>query len=243
MADELRIERSRWRGLYRLAGVSAMVIVVLLVGELFVYGIVQDPGSPEAVLELFRESPLVGLLFFDLLGMVSYLFFVPVMLAFYILLRRDNETMALVASVFFVVGVAVFFANNTGFAVLSLSKAYALAETDAEKTILLASCRTMIALFDVNAFMVSYVIVSTAWAMTGLAMLRSPLFGRSAGYSGFLAGAAAIVAEIFENTSQALVPVAIAFYFAAILCLIAWLFLGGRRLLGLGAGANAPADI
>ena len=130
---------------------------------------------------MFQKSPLLGLLFFDLLGMVAYLFFVPVMLSFYVLLRRENETMALVALVLFVIGVAAFFASNTGFAVLSSSEEYALAKTDAEKAILLASCRTMIALFDVNAFMVSYVIVSAAWAMTGLAMLQSPVFSRITG--------------------------------------------------------------
>lgn len=230
---------SRQRGFFRLAGVSAMVIAVLLLGEIFVYGIVQDPGSPEAVLELFRKSPLLGLLFFDLLGLVAYLFFVPVMLAFYLVLRRESETLALVAAVLFFVGVATFFSNNTGFAVLSLSKAYALAQTAAEKAMLLASCRTLIALFDANAFMVSYVIVSVAWAVTGLAMLRSPVFGRSSGYSGLLAGAAGIVAEILENASKALVPLAIASYFAAILCLIVWMLFAGRRLLALGADYSA----
>jgi len=214
-----------------------MVIVLLLVGEVLVYATVRDPGTPEAVLDLFVRSPLVGLLFFDLLGMVSYLLFIPVMIAFSLLLRRHGEASALVASALFLIGVAVFFANNTGFAVLSLSKEYALAQTTVQKAVLLASCRTLIALFDVNAFMVSYVIISAAWALTGWAMLRSDVFSRATGYAGILTGATAIIAEVLENASTALVPVAIGFYFAAVLCSMVWMFLAGRRLLRLAAEA------
>ena len=78
----------RWRTLYKLGGVSALVIAVLLIGEIFVYAIVPNPSTPAEHFELFRNNALVGLLFFDLLGMACYLFFIPFILSLYLLLRQ-----------------------------------------------------------------------------------------------------------------------------------------------------------
>jgi hypothetical protein len=91
----------------------------------------------------------------------------------------------------------------------------------------------MFALFNENAFLVSYVIVSAAWAMIAAVMLRSSLFGRATAYAGILAGATGIIAVLLEHISEALVPVAIGFYFAAIVFLLGWVVLTGRRLYRL----------
>jgi len=140
----------------------------------------------------------------------------------------------LVSLVLFIIGVAVFFANNTGFSVLSLSHRYELATTQEEKAMLLASCQTMITLFDVNAFMISYVIVSASWAIMGFVMLRSPLFGRFTAWAGIIAGLSGIIAEVIENTLKELLPVAIGFYFAAIVFILLWVVMAGRRLYRMG---------
>ncbi len=244
--DQPETVDDRWRALYRLGGVSARIIAVLLLGEVAVYSVVPNPGTPLEHIEMFLDSPLLGLLFFDLLGMVAYLFFIPVILSLYMALRRQNESIMLIATVLFFIGVAAFFATNTGFSMLSLSKQYAMAKTEAEQKILLSSCQAMVTLFDVNAFLVSYVIVSAAWLMIGCVMLQSHAFGRFTAYMGILSGASGIIAEILENTSTALIGVAIAFYFAAIVFLFLWMLRSGSRLRHLGSGpkreGKSPAE-
>lgn len=225
----------RWHSLHKIGGISAIMIAILLIGEVFVYSAIPNPISPIEHIELFLKKPLVGLLHFDLLGMIAYLLFIPMILSLYMALRQNNRSVILIATVLFCVGIAVFFATNTAFSMLSLSKQYALIETEAEKAMLLASCQTMITLFNVHAFMVSYIIVSAAWLMIGSVMLWSKLFNRFTAYMGILAGATGIIAEILENTSKALLEVAIAFYFAAIVFLFIWILLTGRQLLHLGA--------
>jgi hypothetical protein len=138
-------------------------------------------------------------------------------------------------SYFFFFGISIFFANNTGFAILSLSKQYATAGSESERIILESSCRSLIALFNVNAFMISYVIVSGAWLVISMVMLKSRIFTRFTAYSGIIAGGSAIVAEVFENTSRSLYEVAIALYFAAMVFLFIWVLLTGRRLLRIGS--------
>ena len=103
---------------------------------------------------------------------------------------------------------------------------------------LLASCQTMITLFKVNAFMVSYVIVSAAWLLIAAVMLRSKLFSRLTAVAGIIAGAAGIVAEMLEHISEAFRLVAIFLYFAAIVFLLLWVVLSGRQLYNLGVNSH-----
>jgi hypothetical protein len=238
-APKLGSDGLRWVGLYRSGGIAALLIAVLLLGEIAVYAIFPRPETALEHFELFQRNWLAGLLTLDLLGMISYLLFVPTILALYVALRRTSEAAMAVATALFFVGVADFFATNTAFPVLALSNQYAAAATDAERANFLAAGQAMFALFNENAFLVSYVIVSASWTMIGAVMLRSSLFGRARAYAGILAGATGIIAVSLEHVSEALVPVAIPLYFAAIVLLFGWVVLVGRRLYELGSIGRA----
>lgn len=225
---------SRWAGLYKVGGVSALIIAVLLIGEVFVYSVGPSPVTPMEHIELFRNRPLAGLLHFDLLGMIAYLFFIPLIIALGIVLRRTSASIMLIGSVLFFVGIAVFFSTNTAFSLLSLSKQYTAAATETERMMLLAACQPMITLFNVNAFMVSYIIVSASWIIIGWGMRRLYLFKGFTALAGIVAGTAGIIAEVLENSSPVLRTVAIAVYFAAIVFLFIWVLLSGIRLFKLG---------
>lgn len=232
---------SRWRDLYRLGGVTALVIAVLMLGELVVYALLPRPKTALAHFEVFQDNWLKGLLTLDLLGMLAYLLFIPTILAFYVSLRRTSEAAMAVATVLFFLGIADFFATNTAFPVLTLSREYAAATSDVDRARMLAAGQAMFTLFNENAFLVSYVIVSAAWLMIGAVMLRSSVFSRLTAWSGLLAGAAGIVAVVLEHVSgrHTVLAVSIAFYFAAIVFLLLWVTLAGRRLYQLGTPVAA----
>lgn len=231
--EEINV-RADWTKLFRSGSIAAFIIAILLIGEIFVYALIPDRSSPVEIFALFNNNPLAGLLFFDLLGMISYILFIPLILSFYLIMKNSNRAIMLIGTVLFFIGVAAFFANNTGYSVLSLSQQYELAKTQEEKVILLAACQSMITLFDVNAFMFSYILVSIAWTMISFVMLQSKIFSRKIAYAGIFAGVSGITAELIENTFDQLVWVAISFYFLAIIFLITWVFLSGRELLQIG---------
>lgn len=185
---------------------------------------------------LFRGNWLIGLLDLDLLGMVGYVLFIPVILAIYVALRRVNEAFMAIATALFFVGISAYFATNTAFSMLSLSDQYAAATTEAERSMFLAAGQVMLTTFNVGAFQVSYLIVSAAWLMISVVMLRSRVFGRVAAYSGILAGATAIGALALEHTRVIgdLFVLLISMYFAAIVFLAIWVVLTGRKLYQLG---------
>lgn len=226
---------TRWRGLFRIGGVASIAIAILLIAEFIIYATIPDPGGlAENNIELFTASPLAGLLSFDLLGMVAYFLFIPTILAVYVALHRQSEGALLIATAFFFVGIADFYATNTAFPMLALSKQYALANTLEEKQVALAAAQAMIALFEDNAFLVSYVIVSFSWLILSMVMLRSEEFGRVTGTLGILSGAAGIVAVVLEHiTFVDALAVAIVIYFLAVVFLTLWILLIGIRLFKL----------
>jgi hypothetical protein len=226
---------SRWSSLFKLGGGASIAIAVLLLAEIAVYAMIPDAGSvAENNIELFIDSPLAGLLSFDLLGMVAYILFIPTILALYVALHRHSEAAMLVATALFFVGITDFFATNSGFPMLALSKQYAIAGTPEERQAVLAAAQAMIAVFEDNAFFVSYVIVSFSWLVISIVMSRSELFGRLTGTMGVLAGTAGIVAVALERiTLLDALTIAIPMYFLAIVFLMLWVLLTATRLFKL----------
>jgi hypothetical protein len=223
-------DSSQWRGLFKLSGFAAMAIAILLVGEIVVFAALPSIGAPAQLLSDFSQNRFFGLLRFDLLGMISYALFIPVILAVCLLLRRSSASLALVGAALFVVAISIFFSTNTGFAVASLSEQYKTAGSDAERAMLLAACQSMITMFKVNTFMLSYVVFSVSWIVISIAMLKSDHFGKPTSWAGIAAGACGIVAEIAEHASAHFKWIAIALYFAAIVFLLFWILSVGLRL-------------
>jgi hypothetical protein len=224
----------RWSGLIRAGGVAAMLIAIVLIAEIAVYAALPRSETTIEHLRLLSDDWLGGLLTLDLLGMFAYLLLVPTILALYVALHRGSEGLMLVAAVLSFVGIADFLATNTALPALALAHDFAAAASESERTAILGAGHAMFALFNENAFLSSYVIVSVAWSLIGLAMLRTSLFGRRAAVIGILTGAAGVVAVILEHVSEALVDVAIPVYFVAIGLLLAWMVFVARRLWTLG---------
>ena len=88
---ELETVNSRRRGLYQLGGIAAFIIAALLIGEIVVYATLPRASTALEHFTIFQDNWLAGLLTFDLLGMVSYLLFVPTILALYLILRRKSR--------------------------------------------------------------------------------------------------------------------------------------------------------
>ena len=231
---ELKIENENCLKLYRFGSIAAFSIAILMLGEIFVYAIIPNTDNPLEIFELFDKSNVLGLLFFDLLGTISYILFIPLILSLYMILKKSNWALLISGTIMFFIGITVFIATNTGFSVLRLTHEYDVATTQDEKIILLAACKTMITLFDVNAFLVSYIIVSFAWTIISYVMIKSGLFNKFGAFAGLFAGISGIVAEIIENALNQYLMIAIVFYFLAIVFLIIWLISSGRQLYKLG---------
>ena len=87
----------------------------------------------------------------------------------------------------------------------------------------------------VNIQSVYYVLNAIALLIFSVVMLRSSIFSRATASSGILAGATGIGAVALEHTPVigGVFPLLVALYFAAIVFLVIWVVLAGRRLFQL----------
>jgi Domain of unknown function (DUF4386) len=161
----------------------------------------------------------------DLLLIVDYVLMLMVFFALWAYLRRANESLMAIALVLQVVATATYFASTAAFEMLSLSNQYTAANTDVERSMLLAAGYTMLATWQGTAFNVGYVLGGIALLIVSAVIIRSPyLFSKVTGYAGMAAGALALV-----PASAGMIG--LAFSLVSLVPTAIWLALIARRLL------------
>jgi hypothetical protein len=233
---------SAYQSLFTLGGVAALLVVVFTLGEIIGLIIFPQPGTAGEWFALFQNNAFVGLLDFWGLEVPMYAMFVMVFLAFYIVLRKGNESLLLIASAFALLGIGIFFATNNPFSMLSLSNQYAAATTDAQRSSFLAAGQAILANTNqraVGGFNTGLFFVSVAGLMVSSAMLRSNVFGKPTAYAGILANALSLADNIREAlTSSEIITLLVVLPNA--LFLMVWFVLIGRTFLRLGRLVALP---
>lgn len=227
----------RWRGLYAVGGVAAMITAAPIPIHVLVFIIWPPPldGGVAEWFTLFQDNWLLGLVSMDLLLMDDYVLLVPIVLALFVALRRTSETVVTLAAALFFVAIAAYFASNPAFEMLSLSKEFETATTDSEKEMYLAAGQAMLSTYAGTAFHVNYVLGSVAGILIGIGMLRSRVFSRSAAYAVLLGNVIGL--GLYLPT----IGLVLSVITGQVLWI--WYILIGRRLLQLGRDAgSAPVE-
>ena len=237
---------STWSSLFKVGGAAALLCALMYVITLVVYipaNLASPP--PETVLEwfeVFEDSPITGLFYLGLADVIIMLLWGPMALALYAVLKQTNRTWSLIATAFVFVGMAVFIATNTAFSMLSLSQEYAVATTEAEKTILLAAGQSMLAVTrGIGQLYAGMHLVWLAGLVLSILMLRSGAFSRATAWVGILGFGLLVVGIIggghytstgdYTPIQAAIVAVQ---YIGGGLLSLAWYILVGLRLWKLG---------
>src|SRR5713226_3027222 len=129
---------SAWKPLYRVAGVTALLMIVFIPIQSVVFVVWPPPSTVIGWFTLFQHNRLLGLLDMDLLLMVDQVLLGLVLLALYAALKRASPSLMAIALTSGLVGIAIYFASSTAFNMLSLSDQYAAATTDAQRAMFLA---------------------------------------------------------------------------------------------------------
>ena len=175
---------SSWTGLYKLAGISALLQVAIVVIQLAVFMIAPPPLEGTALdwFKLFQKNPIVGLIDFEFLMVLYVILCIPIAVALYILLRPANPSWTAIYLALSILGVMCFIAARPAFEMLYLSRAYAAAQTDAQRAMLLAAGEAQVAAFHGTAFYINYILGSLTGLIISLVMLQTNLFSRATAY-------------------------------------------------------------
>ena len=227
---------SAYKGLYRLGGAAAFVVVGSTLGVFIAYTVYPQPSTVSDWFELFQTNKVVGLLDFWGLEVLMYVMFALVFLALYVALRETDQGLMAIAITFSLLGVGIFLATNNPVSMLSLSDQYAAATTDAQRTTLLAAGQAVLTNTGqrvVGGFNVGLFLVSVAGLIVSSVMLRSSLFSRTAACAGILAWTLSLADYLRQIVTQS-TAVALLVILPNALMVVVWFVLVGRRLYQLG---------
>lgn len=110
-----------------------------------------------------------------------------IFLGLYIALRRLNESWITIAAVLGILSTLLFITSNPAIAMLSLSKDYAAATSDAQRAIFLAAGQAHMSGWQGSDYHVGFILGSISPIITSIIMLRSKLFSKATAYLGILA--------------------------------------------------------
>jgi hypothetical protein len=231
------VEPSRFRLLFRVAGLGALATAILIPLQIVAFIVWPLPqGGVVEWFKLFQESPFIGLVSFDLVILLEEILLIPIVLGLYVLLRRSSDSLALMAAGAWFVSIALFVGANTGFEMLALSNGYAEAATASERATYLAAGQAMLSAYmeEGSSFVVGYSLASIAGILVGIAMLRSRVFPRFAAW-------AAIAANML-GFGLFLPGIGVLLSIVSVFILVAWYAAIGWRLVRLPGVDPEPSQ-
>ncbi len=238
-----------YKGLYKVGAAAALIAAVIFrrnldaeymllrnVGMIKV-GPLAPPSTVMAWFMLLQDNKLLGLTLLNLFDLVNYALVGLIFLALFTALRRASKSFMALAATLGFLGIAVYFASNQAFSMLSLSNQYAAATTEPQRAMFLSAGQAVLAIHNTanysgTGIYVSFLLVSVAGLIIAVVMLRSKLFSKGTAYVGILANAFGLGYYITLVFSPALVFIPLS---ASAPFLLIWYIQIGCRLWTIGS--------
>jgi len=222
---------SRWRDLYKAAGMAASISeIVIILGFVtyFIWPYAPGTQSTEAIFLNLQNNTLGALISLDLFLFIGNLFSILLFLAFYVSLRQVSESYALIALAVGLIAVGFLIPARPLIELYSLSGQYAAATTEAAKSHYLAAGEALLASFDGVGWFLNTLLGGLSLLVSSILMLRSEIYGKATAYVGIVSNIA--VCSFF-------IPViGIFLLFLSVPGYAIWYFLLARRFFQLGRG-------
>jgi hypothetical protein len=142
------------------------------------------PMTVRAWFDLMHENRLLALTEFTALQIPVFALLPIVLMGLRAALGRLAPAVADVATVLGLVGVAVYLANNTAVAMLSLADRYALASGEQERAALIAAGEAMLGNYSGPGLNAGVPLMMVSSLIFAVLMGRSPQFGRPIAWAG-----------------------------------------------------------
>ena len=182
-----------WRTLLRISSIAALLMVILIPIQVIIFSVSLPPETIEGWFELFRKSWLLGLIHLDLIYIIDNVLVAIIYLALYVILKKRNESLMAIAILLGFLGIAAYFASNTSFEMLSLSRAFEKASSDVDRSMLMSSAQVMIETWRGTAFNTYYVLNGITLLLISKVMYGSGIFSNRTAVIGLISGILMVV--------------------------------------------------
>ncbi len=236
-ATNVNAEDSSWAGLYMIGGICALGIVVMVLIQAPIFILYPQPTTVLGHILQFQQNKLLGLVDLDLILLLSEVLTIPVLLALYGALRRNNPAALTAALITGLGGIGLFIAVNPTFAVLYLSDQYASATTELQRAAFLAAGEALWANYNGSAFGLFFILCGITYIIISVVMLKSGVFNKATAIVGLAVGFMMLAPPL---PTLGMFPLVLSYL--VILPSVAWNILVGIRLLQLGrSSAKQPS--
>lgn len=174
--------------IYRMGRIATAFMLVMIPVQIIFYLLWPHPKTIIDWFSLFHNNWIIGLISFDFLYLLSMIASIFLYLALYFALKDENKSLSIFAITLGLTGLAIYFPSNTAIEMLSISKQYAQAVTEQDKTILHASGQTLYSIWKGTSYAVYYVLNGIALILFFSAMTKSNKFRKKTAYIGLVAG-------------------------------------------------------
>ncbi len=198
-ADKEEIGLLKWGELYRFAGIATIVMLILIPAQIAVFTIWPTPKSALEWFTLFQNSWILGLMHLDVLYILNNTIVAIMYLAFYMSLRRKNETLMLIALLAGLLATAAYYSSNPAFEMLSLSRQFSAIDTEPQRMMLLAAGQVLIAQWKGTAFDVYYILSAVCLIIIARTMFKSSVYGKFMAVIGLSSGILMLIPSTVGN--------------------------------------------
>jgi hypothetical protein len=219
-------EDSRWRSLYRIGAVAAVISVLVIplsIAAFFVW-----PLWPDNILAVIQNDWFAGLMGLDFMYLLSNVFAIPFFLVLYVTLKEVDEGWALVALTMGFLGLVCLVPSRPIPEMFALSDHYATATTEAERDIYQATGQAMLSHFHGIAYHAHYILGSVSLLISSFLMLRSDTFRKATAYVGIVTNIVVFGLYVPE--------IGVWLSMLSVVGYMVWYILIARRLIRLGWG-------
>ena len=231
------LNASGWRNFYRVGAIAALLVILAGLLDIFIMflpGTATSPGALTVVdwYNLLQSQWFLALRDMGLLNMITMTCSVAVFFALFGLHRRVSPLPAALALILVIMGAAIYIANNTGLAMLTLAQRYAAATAESQKALWVAAGQSLLAREDLTAgAFPGFFFAELAGTLMAVVALRGGFFRRWEAWIGIVAAAFLF----FFNFCAAFIPalydsVMLVFGAGGGLLSLVWYVLIARRL-------------
>ena len=189
LTQSTRMVESRWRDLYRIGGVSSLLLAGLVAFAVIAYFIwPYTPGfaSTETIFVTLNTDRLGALFSLDVMMLVTAPIDILLFIALYAALKRVNESYTLIALVLGLMAIALLIPTKPLAELVFLSEQYAAATTEVARSQYLAAGEALLTLASGTAWIVFSLFSNISFLLSSLLMLRSTDFGKATAYIGIV---------------------------------------------------------
>jgi len=175
----IEIDMNELKKLYKIAGIAAVMIVILIPVQIFIFGMYPPPNSPKGFFELFNENWILGFLSLDLLYIVNNTLIIFVYLGLYAALKKTNLEYMTIALVIGFIGIASYYSSTVLFEMKALSQQYMNSSSTEIKEQIISSGNLLLLRYNGTAFDIYYILNALTLIISSRVMLMDDGTGAS----------------------------------------------------------------